>query len=835
MSRPSPSVPACRPAGLPRLPPAHLPRPRLVERLLAGDWRLRVLIAPAGFGKSVLLGESLRQLPDAPPLAWLGLNGQPGSRQALLDGLAGALGLPLPNVAPEHRLIGQLMGLAQPLWLVLDDYPKQPDPGLDACIEALLAQPGLPLRLLVSARQRPAWNLPRLLLAGELLELDAHELAFDAEETARLVERLAPNSSIAERDALWRETRGWCAGVPLSLAGRHAREGANGPCWLKEYLDHELLAHLDGEARQDLLTLAHLPRASAEFCAQLWEERDGAALFERLLQHQAFFLPLDRHGVWYRLLPAVAQMLRAHAAGSVPASLHLRACRLFIAAGRVEEAIEQALSAGQPEVAATYLERLGQEWLTGERHLAHLLAWRDRFPEHLLDSSPRLLTLNAWASLLAWRLDEAEACLDKLGRFLPRADGPRTRRLLANAQALRGALGALRGLCAEEAQRDCRQALEHLDDRDWMPALLCQSALARIALASGQPEQAPLALNTARELARRHGSLLFEVFVELDRIHLLLLRGEPDRAQHAIHKGFSLLAQRETRDSLLLGRLHLAQAELHLAGDRLEEAGESLRLGLGLALECADPLALLGDLGLAELAARRGAFDQAFVHLGEAERRMHCRQVYRFSYQGMLSLQSMQVFARQGDWARLETVGARIGRYFDGERPWMSPYHCPSLALRNRLLLARAGIARGDLEAAATTLRDLAQRCDALHFKPLADEARRALAEADRRRGRSVAGPLRQGAPHDLDRLALPGLASPAPDSAAQDPQGLLSQREQAVLQLLAEGFSNQEIGSYLFISVNTVKTHTKKINSKLGVKRRTQAVMRAKVLGLLV
>ncbi|MGH8355349.1 MAG: response regulator transcription factor, partial [Pseudomonas sp.] len=81
--------------------------------------------------------------------------------------------------------------------------------------------------------------------------------------------------------------------------------------------------------------------------------------------------------------------------------------------------------------------------------------------------------------------------------------------------------------------------------------------------------------------------------------------------------------------------------------------------------------------------------------------------------------------------------------------------------------------------------------------------------------------------------------AAASPPVAAQGEAGegsaLLSQRERSVLQLLAEGFSNQEIGTYLFISVNTVKTHTKKINSKLGVKRRTQAVMRAKSLGLLV
>ncbi|PZE10992.1 hypothetical protein DMX10_23210 [Pseudomonas sp. 57B-090624] len=90
-----------------------------------------------------------------------------------------------------------------------------------------------------------------------------------------------------------------------------------------------------------------------------------------------------------------------------------------------------------------------------------------------------------------------------------------------------------------------------------------------------------------------------------------------------------------------------------------------------------------------------------------------------------------------------------------------------------------------------------------------------------------------QGLLQEWPAAGQPGERSGA--AGAGDHSNLLSQRERSVLQLLAEGFSNQEIGSYLFISVNTVKTHTKKINSKLGVKRRTQAVMRAKSLGLLV
>ena len=61
-----------------------------------------------------------------------------------------------------------------------------------------------------------------------------------------------------------------------------------------------------------------------------------------------------------------------------------------------------------------------------------------------------------------------------------------------------------------------------------------------------------------------------------------------------------------------------------------------------------------------------------------------------------------------------------------------------------------------------------------------------------------------------------------------------LSVRELSVLQLIAQGCSNQEISNQLFISLHTVKTHASHINSKLGVERRTQAVARAQELGLL-
>ncbi|WP_435354320.1 response regulator transcription factor [Emticicia sp. SJ17W-69] len=61
-----------------------------------------------------------------------------------------------------------------------------------------------------------------------------------------------------------------------------------------------------------------------------------------------------------------------------------------------------------------------------------------------------------------------------------------------------------------------------------------------------------------------------------------------------------------------------------------------------------------------------------------------------------------------------------------------------------------------------------------------------------------------------------------------------LSKRELDVLQLMAEGLSNQEIAEKLYVSLNTVKTHTSNVFEKLNVKRRTQAIEKAKRLSLI-
>ncbi|MBH3428943.1 response regulator transcription factor [Pseudomonas alkylphenolica] len=148
------------------------------------------------------------------------------------------------------------------------------------------------------------------------------------------------------------------------------------------------------------------------------------------------------------------------------------------------------------------------------------------------------------------------------------------------------------------------------------------------------------------------------------------------------------------------------------------------------------------------------------------------------------------------------------------------------------MLLALAEWGAGKLEHASIRLQALLDTCERLGFYGLLPEAQVARMRIDQQRGVLCPGDTPALARTSL--LAGWGGQGSALMLSAPGARDSLTSREISVLQLVAHGLSNQEISEQLFISLNTVKAHTVKINHKLGVKRRTQAVMRAKSLGML-
>ncbi len=415
--------------------------------------------------------------------------------------------------------------------------------------------------------------------------------------------------------------------------------------------------------------------------------------------------------------------------------------------------------------------------------------------------------------------------------------------LLAQWQGLFGILLHCRG---ERGAADyLREALEQLPEDAWSQGLICRSALMQLAMIEGRMDQARLIGRDALRLAREHDSLIFEALIELERAQWLEQRGELLRAEGVLDRAQRYLEDLGQQGSPMLGRIALRRARLCLQQGREVEAGHWYRLGLEQARENLDPWALYGYLGLALLEAGQGDLDAAFNRLLEVERLMQQRHVPDPLYRGALLLVSSALTLQQGRPAQAREILLRVRAYFQPGRARLSPPSEPELEARVEHQLALAELYSGEAAAAEARLRGLLAILEAQGRQTLLCEVRMGIAECQflsgqlpqaqqtLRSGLELAERLGLQLPQRRLRDRQPQLFAALP---GEEEEGLspLSCRELAVLGLIAQGCSNQEIGEQLFISLHTVKTHARRINGKLGVARRTQAVARAKALGLL-
>ncbi|MDP2245547.1 LuxR C-terminal-related transcriptional regulator [Pseudomonas sp.] len=833
------ALPSCAKSLLPRQPPGHVQREHLQRRLLAQDCRLRLLIAPAGFGKSVLLADCARQCPPGCLPLWLNCSALLASPRAFCRQLAAALGYPAD--VNETQLLAAVEQEQRTLWIMLNDYPREPDGELDACLDRLLCASPAGLCWWLGSRRRPLCNLPRLLLEGELFELGGAELAFTPGEVSAWLPHVETLRT-SRADNLFGLTRGWPAALRL-LAAQGEREGSAVPLCeehnplLRDYIEHEVLQGLPAELMHALCQLAQIPRFNDELCEHLLGVGEGAAWLQALRARGLFINEVEGAADWLEVFAPLAHLLQQRTKAAPCTSLHLHASQWFAARGEVRAAVEHALKGGQPEVAASFLERFTEEQLLQGQDLALILHWRSELPDSLLSSTPRLILLNAWALLLVGRLDEAQACVDQLARFQPRGDAERLTELFAQWQAICGIAAYGRGHAAE-ARSHLLEALSALPDSAWAQSLLCRSVLTQIAIGEGQLEQAQHLSYAVLKQARQCGSAVFEALLELDHALLLEARGEFGRAEALLQRVLAQMDAQSLQQTPVRGRILLRLGRLALRQGCTGQAASHLQAGLDDALAGGDPGAFHGYLGLAELATCRHDIPGAFAHLAQAERWMQRQRVSDSLYRGVLLLASSRLWIYQGHYPRAREALTRVlGHRRQGSVP---PPNFPELFLRlEHLLLCLDLLGGRDVREALQQLLNQAveQGRQAFASELWSSYAEACNAYADLQathQARQTAQSLRQRLNYqglwfaeDEATLATTGEIPAAPDAC-------LSCRELTVLRLIAQGLSNQEVAEQLFISLHTVKTHARRINGKLGVARRTQAVARAKALGVL-
>jgi len=437
-------------------------RPHLLERLAALPvWRLTLITAPAGFGKSTLAarwlygpldpqnGSAVTSQAPRPPVAWLTLDehDQDGLRvltylaaaveRAVPGALAATLELlnapqPTPLYAILEAFLVELDALPAGLTLVLDDYHTLSSEAVHQLMAYLLRHLPRACRLVLISRTDPPLPLARLRAERQLAELRAADLRFTLAETVALLTTLegAPPDP-ARAAALHAQTEGWPIALHLAaLAGANGRlaEALPGRArrQIAEYLADEVLARQRPELQAALPALAVPERFCAGLAAALLGTPEqpglGEALIERLEAGNLFVIPLDGEGRWHRFHALFRDLLRRRlrqtGGAGLERTLQQRAAAWLAADGQVEEAVRLFLAAGDGDAAASVMEQvlapeLGRNLRTGPvGHLLRLL------PTELIHRRPGLTLLEARLESILLNPSALAACLDRADALL---------------------------------------------------------------------------------------------------------------------------------------------------------------------------------------------------------------------------------------------------------------------------------------------------------------------------------------------------------------------------------------------------------------------------------
>jgi LuxR family transcriptional regulator, maltose regulon positive regulatory protein len=794
------------------------------------------------------------------------LAAQPGDDEAVL-------------IVDDYHLI-DVEPVHESLLLLLEHLPS----GLQVVL-ASRTDPPLPL-----GRLRAGGQLAEL--RGAEFRFTAREAAALLHQVA---ERASSALSDADVAALTVRTEGWAAGLQLaglSLRGQADVAGfvaafSGSHRYVLDYLTGEVLEHLDEQVRDFLLETSVLERLSGELCDAVTGQSGGQAVLEHVEQAGLFLVALDEVRGWWRYHHLFADLLRARLQQERPArvaALHRAAAAWHQEHDLTDDAVRHALAAGDAAWAARLIEQhFDATFQQGQRATIH--RWLAALPTDLVLTRTRLELAQAWMAVVGGHVEAAEMALEGAEHTSAQAakepfepSVPRGASLLANTSAAitiaRGWLAWLRG-DAEGTTSLASRACGELYDGDWLLTSMCQLELALADRLRGRLDDAERGFTSSLTGWRAAGERSSAVSVcdYLGQVHVA--QGRLDAALDTYQMALDIAAGPDQPTLPAAGIAYTGMAEVEYQRDELDAALRHVTEGI-TRLRPARYTAPLAT-GLARLSRIRQATGDsagALEAIGEAERVSPSPAVGGLvnpvpAQRARLQLAQGNVSAA-AHWAQQRGLSAEDKPDYPQELEYLVLARVliaqgrpgEALALLDRLLAlaaeqdrmgsvieihalrALAQAAGDDEPAAVATLADaLTLASPQGNVRVFADEGPPMRALVGRvvvahRAGQSSVRDIPFGHLARLIRAfdAEPAAAGSRPETATAahglvDP---LTRREVEVLAMLAAGTSNQAIAEELFVTLFTVKKHVSHVLGKLGAANRTEAVARARELGLI-
>ena len=869
---------------MPRPVAGHFPRQELLERVrkaLAPGCILH-LEAPSGYGKSCELAAALTSDGrNSQEVSWVSLNHQDNDPSRLLALLRVALQYgadPASSSASASTESAQLADAldmllvqcaneesgASPRVLVLDGVDELTSTTAIALVRRLIAHLPASLSLALTSRQSLPFETHAYEIEGRFSRLTSEHLELSREETMAFFRPLLDRDFITQVavEHLYSLTEGWL--TPLALYRLEVEACGESRLPIQEarnvvsFLNGTVSSRLGQSQRRSLTVMCELDVVSDElFQAVADHQCDRGFVPSKAVEAGLPVRSVPNRGRWFRVLPLVREWLLSTPTSGREARATL-ASDWFSRQGQFTEALRYALMCHDTDRAIAVAAE-GSETLLISQDTASLLTLRKSLPAGLIQRSPRLRIVYSWVHAIGGQFKEARALLEGLTD--------------TEAVELKGRLGALQAFLlsgeghVQKALIEANEALEsaELSGHGRLVTLLVRSGAL---CALGRFAEARAANRDAARLAREAADAGSEILTVYAHARIELGKGALKHAERLLRTGLDTAVSEPIRPPRVgEGRLMINLALVMWHQGRIAESDRLLTRIIRQADQTRD-LTLLLALALRVLISKsRDRLDEAFAWIGVAERTMHAWQVDDTVFVPVLEALKISCWLAQGQSESAAQSLAKLGPYREQHRvlelfpmmPGLLDTLDVRLALSNgsieeareylterlgntdrdyhlghqlhlTLLKAVASYRQGDKSRAFDRLRQAIDLAESEHyispFIELKGEVRELVTEGLMGSGRSrVRDSLRE-----MFGLAI----EPEAHLRAVELPEPISDREFGVLELIAMGLSNQDIGDRLHISLHTVKTHARRINAKLGVKSRTQAIVRARELGLL-
>ncbi|MEM7334256.1 MAG: LuxR C-terminal-related transcriptional regulator [Chloroflexota bacterium] len=786
-------------------------------------------------------------------------------------------------------LINEMTPISDQLIVVLDDYhliDSQPiDHALTFLIENLPAQ----AHLIITTREDPNFPLHRLRARRQLSELRAADLRFTADEGAQLLNKLMGLSlSSSEINTLLAHTEGWVTGLQLAAVALQGREDAGhfidsftgDHRFVLDYLVEEVLKQQPDSVRNFLVQTSILNKLNGRLCDVVIGHDDSSTLLISLELKNLFVIPLDDHRQWYRYHHLFSDVLQAYArsemANSLP-TLHRRASNWYEQNGFVSDAIHHALAGEHFEQAATLIE---QAWHETDMNFQSTtwLNWARLLPDALIQKRPLLSASYAWALLACGQMEGSEKWLSAVEAWIKSpptpidevvSDKDRLQSLPASIATAR----AYQAMAIGDIVSTIKFAEQALDQPDQINAQWHRASNSLLGLAqfsAGHLKAAEHSLINFQLSARQSGKVLEEISITFTIASIKLSLGHLNGAVRTYEQMIQTALKHSEPPPLGTADLYRGISELSLEQGNLDKAIQHFeqcqQLGNQITLTDWEHRVYATE---AQILAMQGDLEGALNLFNQAEKR-HIRTP--LPTVRPVAAQKVRLWLKLGNLTDAEAWVSEQHLAYDDPLSYMQLFNYLTLArvmleqykrfraeetVHNLVhLLARlrqtaesneyTGIlieililqalteqAQGNSPDALTRLKNGLMLAEPEKFIRLFTEHASPMAKLLARVKPQVGNNIKLFIDKILADIERQNGRFPTPPT----PQPLidpLSSRELEVLHLIAQGRSNREISQELFLALSTIKGHNRIIFSKLHVQNRTEAVARARELGLL-